>query len=1334
MNINISNQVQENNDLNESEVSNSRTSVKSLVFDILNIEIDLEVENKQNLKVFLQEFKDDIQDYNILKEDWLKEFVDDKDFDRIFKNSLVLKDLIKNKLGESFSLADINSYEFSSIIKRKDFDLFIDVFWFVFNPKLSDSFEGLVYNYWDFTPDNLKLLKYLRDNVYWELFIKEKDDLWELDDLSLRNHDYKYIHELRYWYFLSKIRIEDLEKIKGTYLWSFRNPDLLRDEKLQKFLSNSIAVENYLELEEKIGGDFFRLIEKEYLYELLELNLNNAFLKYYDFFDFQWILKDYDKMFDEWYEENFIKNHKKASLLNDDTLSKEEKRKIRREIRLDLDEKFKLANDKIVNWFRKIYFKLSAYWEKWLENFLYINSLVSEDEKVRLKDNWDFSGFLHWVSNIFNIDSELLKTFYWKYVKEWEVNFEMRWKIWKLTSYFSPMREENWEQFWENNIEEKQKLLDLFYDTYWELIFEWDIRDNRMNTIFRIYHTWYDYDYIKNIIEKYDLKWKEGLDILYKFFDKFRKNDLRNLVEIDNIFNLWLKKEDLLKWRETFLYMWETHNINHISIIRKQNWKLEDKSYLSHFEFLKNQLIKINSLFDLENYKDFLKINLNETKLFFIEKFEYSIEDFKDEDLIKSLSQVTEIDKIAFEKLSEKLDEQTVLIYLWDKKNLHWALEFYDLIIENNFISDQELKNLFIQIWKSNYIDRYTDFKNSLNSIKDDWREKLEDFKLDIDDFIDLKEKLLKESPFKSLRMMKKLADLLKMYESQEILLASQNMWWKDEKENKDLYNFASKLLFHDWISVNHVKDFVMNPKSFFWLSDVHSWEAHNLKKPSNYLDFSHLDLTAEELRNAYILWDIDKVSNWNNFEKLVYSKSFREVLLDTIGSIKLDIKPKNPIWWKHFSKIIEIMWWTKVIEDILLNENKTYDNDLNLKNKLFNYLKENTDYKNFWKIYKAEILSRSNPRSVTTWNDAPSCMSFWSWKNNVYMMNPNCAFFAISEIWDWDREDRTVVTSVLTLDKHIDKNANEIYKTLKEISSQREYNQLKISELFWENFLKNLWINQSLTIWVDNIEADKNYIDKIWWKDFFKNTLEWVYKWFFEDYIKINEDLLPLLNHKEAVIWTWYNDYTIWNKRINNFLPSAPIAYTDKASEEIYSLALDLDDNQKLEKKMKKTWVNKLTHLDILEISFIESKVYNDDLRTNLARIENEIIASEINNQVKGRENYSLTIRWKDGSMDGYIIAYEWVIDKSSWEKCIYVSDLAMLEEKKNSLQAWKLIKEFSKLVKNSWLPVYAEFRESTSYKLIKKHAFIFGYKIEELWEYNSWSEKMIKCKLIKK
>ena len=590
-----------------------------------------------------------------------------------------------------------------------------------------------------------------------------------------------------------------------------------------------------------------------------------------------------------------------------------------------------------------------------------------------------------------------------------------------------------------------------------------------------------------------------------------------------------------------------------------------------------------------------------------------------------------------------------------------------------------------------------------------------------------------KENVFEDWKSLKKYYELTQLLNKAELLDQPKEL----KKQGKDeLYNYIETLAFHPNIDMQKVMQFWQKPKEFLDIGEIHAEESHKRKKPSNYIEIPHLDLTAENLRDGLVKGDLDKLQDWQPLE-VEYQ------LPENLGK-----KPKSLQY--YLAKNIgvsdkEIRQAVGIESDEKLKRNGKLFSRLNKRFKaegldLVKYLKgeqiisekleqELGQFKEEEETpiteYRAKINLKSDPDGVVAGNDTACCMPFGSGKNNVYTYDPVCALFTVQkkagDKW------RTVAQSVLTKDIDIKKNVSEIM-------SQIEHEKVKLDSIVDEDVL----LESDNIITCDNIEVALNFKqnqdkDKI---------LEYVYKDFFQEYIKQFGEQ-EKLDEKRAVIGKGYTDAITHLDNIDNtFVPIAPVGYSDNLGETALELKLD-SEQEKLALKRKVSaqekpqrkdlaeskikGIENLTFKDSLQVSYLEGKAYadNETLMEYLHNMENGLIAKDINNVSKDRPNLSLKYIDDKKRMQGYILAYE---GKSDDDEVIYISDLA--SNPKAKMAGGRLIKGFAEIYKEYYLdkdnlmPILAEAREKTSYAIIVKQLDKIGkelgvkFKIEELDE----------------
>jgi hypothetical protein len=259
-------------------------------------------------------------------------------------------------------------------------------------------------------------------------------------------------------------------------------------------------------------------------------------------------------------------------------------------------------------------------------------------------------------------------------------------------------------------------------------------------------------------------------------------------------------------------------------------------------------------------------------------------------------------------------------------------------------------------------------------------------------------------------------------------------------------------------------------------------------------------------------------------------------------------------------------------------------------------------------------------------------------------------------------------------------------------------------------------------------VEVSPNFVGR-------SETITALYRDFFKQYLdKFGQE--QRLQTKKVIIGEGYSDALDELPEIQNtYAPQAPVSYSDKTHGQVRLLDMEesdsvlilkrninIDEIPQLEQNdISITGVEPLTFESALQVAYIEGKAYADNksLIQYLHNMENGLIAKDINNATKDKPNMSISYRDKAGKMQGYMFAYEGILDENSREfkdytgkPFVYISDLAVVD--KSSLGGAKagasLIQGFSELYKKNYLdkgnltPIFAQAREETSYRLIQR------------------------------
>ena len=603
---------------------------------------------------------------------------------------------------------------------------------------------------------------------------------------------------------------------------------------------------------------------------------------------------------------------------------------------------------------------------------------------------------------------------------------------------------------------------------------------------------------------------------------------------------------------------------------------------------------------------------------------------------------------------------------------------------------------------------------------------------------------------FASWNNLKSFTDLLWLLEQSEILEELQDLEREAERDPQKmkLAKFIKVLAFHrdSKVDKKSIIEFWRNPENFLKRQDGHTTEeVQNAKKPSNYTEIPHLDLTASELRDAFVGGSLDQVQAFPateityqvTEEKIKENLSFKDELKRELGNRKDGTANKA-----LFNEIRNIL--KEAGQDIFsyLDETKEDQNagvdreELRVKIRMamekFPNQKISREKEVMSRRYRARVNLKSDPQAVLAGNDTACCMWFGSGKNNIYMFNPNCALFTLEE--EKGNNWRTIAQSVLTLDQDIQKPIPEIVDALKN-------NQGNVSEILPRQVLSQ----EDKYLVCDNIELAGNAQGK-------RKIIEEIYSRFFEKYLEFfNASQDTQINKEKVIIGQGNSDIHFGQKEKNTFAPLAPVGYSDNLGATVDVIYFknkktenllvkeeksSLKENLESEKKNTKTGIQALTFRDALAVGYLEGKAYreNQSLITYLHNMENGLIAKDINNQAKNRPNLSFKYVDASGETRGYILAYEG--RNESREPIIYVSDLA--SDRETKMAGGRLIGNFLEEYKKNYLdnnrlvPIFLQAREGTSYEIIennwKKLSQKMGIKVkkEELGTYKAGSDTM--------
>lgn len=621
---------------------------------------------------------------------------------------------------------------------------------------------------------------------------------------------------------------------------------------------------------------------------------------------------------------------------------------------------------------------------------------------------------------------------------------------------------------------------------------------------------------------------------------------------------------------------------------------------------------------------------------------------------------------------------------------------------------------------------------------------------------------------FQSWKMLMQYKELSTLLERRELLeeLA--------QEKNPRLKDYVSTLLFHPSVTNTHaVKLFWKNPYDFFELESSHTpSELHDLKKPSNYVHIPNLDLSPAELRDALVGGSLDKIQVWQPLEATYEvpsnqkewgqyqefsQKSLSMIFQDALGSDSKGIKNKKKLFG-DIRTLIEVQLdpeqfpqTRKVATDVVQKfVNGKEVSEVQLSDVVQEEIRKAIYFGKFGYSkrikttgYKVKINLKSDPDGVVAGNDTQCCMPFGDGKNTLYTYNPICALMTVQK--ETGRGGyRTISQSVLTKDKDVKTPIADIRGRFEEIESGK----VSMADLLPQDILRK----ESSFVACDSVEVANNYQASE-----YSQLLVGLYGDFLREYIE-RYGKAQHLDAKKAVLGSCTYNLAGTQQETNTYLPESPVAYSDKYGESVHVLTLDekvepffvrrdtmVASVEKIERtRIQNPQIEYLSFQDTLETAYIEGKAYSGTtLKQGVAEMENALIAKDINNTVKGRANMSLKYVSKEGQMQAYLVAYEGAYgynykeSKTETESCVYVMDIAKLPEAEKGV-GMELINEFIRLYQKNYIkkdkliPIKAEAREVSSYKLIVRHLDTWGraigirFELEEGKSYQKGKDTM--------
>jgi len=577
----------------------------------------------------------------------------------------------------------------------------------------------------------------------------------------------------------------------------------------------------------------------------------------------------------------------------------------------------------------------------------------------------------------------------------------------------------------------------------------------------------------------------------------------------------------------------------------------------------------------------------------------------------------------------------------------------------------------------------------STNRVTRNWKEIIMDCQIDDPALAELRKVLIEEGGYlKKWKDFKRLRALVNLVRHEKLNLIKGML--DGTKADKRRYEYFKFLILHPGMTDdNALQKMIEEPDKFLALGDIHAKDPiHDQLKPSVLTGFDHIDLSGEELINGLIQKKLDKVQAIEPMDMEIIIRDLDKQLNVLKGGalIKhmhacgyLDEKYLRKILLLYYERRLKAlrnvgkkMKVAKIIK-LITNEKTQFvsivEHLMNAEFDLDALIKSGM----LMPRYRIRIMQKSDPQAYMTGSEAPSCMSYGSGKNNVYIFNPNTAFLALSkEIIDeeGERRDWILATSVLTADRKVPRNVSFAKAAIEEGLFKGEKRRW-IRKIFGRNISARL--SRHAYISADNVESAREVYLKAPWEKDFDGLVRRHYKAFFEKYYATYRKTRrgrPIETDK-LMVGTSYSDLlkNLPDSEENYYYMQAPISYSDKGTGDVNVLPVEPEsvDGRKQRKVRELNGILPLSYEDSLDIACVKLQAtYEEDY----ARKSMELTAAVYNEAIKGKRRKNLSLGYfKDGKLLGYAIAYVGY-DKKSAEEIIYVSDFAVLNNAANVKQ----------------------------------------------------------------
>lgn len=552
------------------------------------------------------------------------------------------------------------------------------------------------------------------------------------------------------------------------------------------------------------------------------------------------------------------------------------------------------------------------------------------------------------------------------------------------------------------------------------------------------------------------------------------------------------------------------------------------------------------------------------------------------------------------------------------------------------------------------------------------------------------------ESPFTSWRKLRTYSDLVRIAAESKLLEA---LAWARPKLGTQTLHFIENVLFHQGVQTREVLKLLQNPRAFFDNSDEDTQTAiHELRSAQRLLEIPHLDLDAYDLMQSLASPRVAAINSfpplemrWNESIDAWYS-NVRDLVSDALGSRANAISGKAQRPSKLYQQIKGVLDPLGLsVADYLEGAPIAEAIEQQLRQHAFN---EHYGIKSKTIELIAQVHSKDDPLGSVAGDDTVSCRVFHSGKNIHYMLSPAVGFFTLA-IQHEDGSRRVLAESVITPAVSIGKNAPKAWNEL-------ETGCADVSAFLDESILKSQrW----------EILCDNQQISKLYQREPYLDIVIYAYKVFFNAYLDRFADTHNF-SRERILIGQGYSEALYGLCEIqNDRLPLTPMTYSDARGA--WLSQIEFSDTQSQSVNFE-SGVRELKFEDSLLVSHLEGRVFPEELKVYHAAIQNSLNAQAISNALKKRPNLSFKYLDQDGIFRGYLIAYQGKFRESGIicsEPIVYVAGIA--SDPKSSVAAARLLSHFVQTYKTNYCSdpevsppaIYAELREKTSYKLLKRH-----------------------------